>query len=104
MLIKPTIGRVVWFWPAFPDGSAVQPYAAIITWVHSDSLVNLAVFLADGDATSATSVPLYPGERDKPEGAYCEWMPYQLGQAASSGAKVDPLAHGRATAHPGRAD
>lgn len=85
MLIKPTIGRVVWF---RPEGSnpGDQPLAALIAYVHSDTFVNLAVFSSEGRMTepNTTSVLLYHGEGERPEAPFCEWMPYQQGQAAKT--------------------
>jgi len=79
-MIKPTIGRVVWFWPHGLN-PGTQPQAALIAYVHSDTMVNLAVFDPEGEAHSRTSVWLYQGAGEIPDGAYCEWMPYQIGQA-----------------------
>lgn len=83
-MIKPTIGRVVWYHPPFaPDSpSNEQTFAAIVCHVHSDTIVNLAFFDGNGHAHNRTSVQLYQGEGDRPGDAYCEWMPYQIGQAA----------------------
>ena len=81
-MIKPTIGRVVWFWP-YSREAITQPLAALIAWVHSDAVVNLAIFDVNGQATNRTSVPLYQGEGDRPASDFCEWMPYQIGQAAA---------------------
>lgn len=83
-MIKPTVGRVMWFWPDVEDRGD-QPLIALVAYVHTDDLVNLAVFDENGDCL--------PGERRVPivtegsshvadDGKYCEWMPYQLGQAA----------------------
>lgn len=82
-MIQPTIGRVVWYWPRLrnPGTQSSQPQAAIVTWVHSDVLVNLVVFDANGRPSGRTSVELYQGQPDRPDGEYCEWMPYQVGQA-----------------------
>jgi hypothetical protein len=82
-MIKPTIGRVVWFWNS-PGVRGDQPEAAIIAFVHSDTVVNLGVFRDNGNCTGFASVKLYQGEGEPPEGAYCEWMPYQKGQAAKT--------------------
>ena len=79
-MIKPTIGRVVWFWPPSLEHVA-QPQPALIAWVHSDSCVNLAVFDANGVAYYQTSVFLWQGEGERPDGSFCEWMPYQIGKA-----------------------
>lgn len=86
-MIKPSIGRVVWFTPSSNTGSAdFAPgalLAAIVAHVHSDRLVNLAVFDANGRAHSRTSVTLLQDDDAKPEGGYfAEWMPFQKGQAA----------------------
>ena len=43
-MITPTIGRVVWF----NEGSGSKE-AAIVCYVHSDSMVNLVVFNANGE-------------------------------------------------------
>jgi hypothetical protein len=83
-MIKPTIGRVVWFWQRVEPESQSQPYAALVTYVHSDTLVNLAYFDSSGLSHSATSIELWQGEGDRPAGRHCEWMPYQKGQAAKA--------------------
>lgn len=75
--MKPSIGRIVLFHP-----SAVITQAAIITYVHSESMVNLVVFDAFGNSQGITSVQLVaPDSGDRPIGHYCEWMPNQIGQA-----------------------
>lgn len=89
-MIKPTVGRIVWFTPSknsaesgFAAGD--QPLAAIIAYVHNDRMVNLAVFDSNGVSHSKTSVDLIQDGEAKPEyGFYCEWMPYQKGQAAKT--------------------
>lgn len=85
-MIRPTIGRVVWYRPSKEDGITrdvkADRLAAIIALVHSDSMVNLAVFDADGMARSRTSVKLHQEDGVTcPPGA-CEWMPYQKAVAA----------------------
>jgi hypothetical protein len=92
MAIKPTVGRVVWFTP--PSNSAEsgftghggQPMAAIVAYVWSDSMVNLHVIDHNGVGHSRTSVPLVQENDPKPDGYYCEWMPYQTGQAKAHAA------------------
>lgn len=94
-MIKPTVGRMVWFWPGIGGArergmaysNSAQPLAAQITYVHSDHMVNLAVFDQKGATFGVTSVELLQGDRRPPLGIYCEWMPYQKGQAA----KVEAL-------------
>lgn len=80
-MITPTVGRIVWYHPpaSIPTD---QPWAAIVAHVWSDVCVNLAVFTPDGVMASDTSVLLLQdGASSPPEGSYCEWMPYQIGQA-----------------------
>jgi hypothetical protein len=83
-MIQPTIGRVVWYRERDQPKDA-QPNAALIAYVHSDTMVNLAVFDFNGVARSETSVYLHQGDDDfDPGDRYCEWMPYQQGQAAKT--------------------
>lgn len=80
-MITPTIGRVVWY---HKPGSTLeqQPNAAIISYVLSDSWVNLVVFDEYGVAHGESNVRLFQGgDEVRPSGHYCEWMPYQIGQA-----------------------
>lgn len=86
-MIKPTIGRVVLFHP-FPGSDLDQitprpPHmAALVAYVWSDSMVNLTVFDANGTPHGVTSVELVQDGEDSRGGHWCEWMPYQKGQAA----------------------
>jgi hypothetical protein len=82
-MIKPTIGRVVWY---HPQHKHIQPHAALIAFVHSDTLVNLAVFDENGSHQATIDVPLYQNEpnQERPQYGFCEWMPYQQGQAAKT--------------------
>lgn len=93
-MIKPTVGRVVWFYPSsngteagFAPPDPMTPCAAIIARVWGDDMVNLAVFDANGTSHSRTSVPLVQPDERKPDGGYfCEWMPFQVGQAKAQAA------------------
>lgn len=81
-MIKPTIGRVMWFWP-HKIKRKDQPEPAIVCWVHGDNMVNLVAFDEDGGMNAEHSVPIVQDGSpyivgDSP---YCEWMPYQIGQA-----------------------
>lgn len=91
-MIKPTVGRVVWFTPskgpsAFmgPDFLMLpgdQPCAAMVTYVWNDRLVNLVVFDHYGKSFGKTSVQLVQdNDALPPAGYFAEWMPYQVGQA-----------------------
>lgn len=83
-MIKPTIGRVVWYWP---NGKfeGRQPFSAMIAYVHSDTMVNIGYLDANGISGHATSVPLVQEiTKVSPDYRFCEWMPYQKGQAAKT--------------------
>ena len=83
-MIKPTIGRIVWYWDGRRRDADTQPQAAIVTYVWNDRVVNLAVFEECGVASYRTSVKLVQAE-DEVAGlvgtSFAEWMPYQIGQA-----------------------
>lgn len=89
--ITPTVGRVVWFYPAanqqtadLTPPAAGEPLAAIIARVvDADAgAVHLAVFDANGTSRSEPYVRLVQsGEKSPAEGRYAAWMPYQVEQA-----------------------
>ena len=83
IVIKPTIGRVVWYTPAKendPLAGSDQPLAALVAYVWNDDTINLAVFDTEGRATNRTNVTLFQDGDALPEsGNYAEWMPYQKG-------------------------
>lgn len=83
-MIKPTVGRVVWFYVWSPGQGHKGPLAALITQVHSDSVVNLATFSEDGTHRPQTRVQLVQDNEEVGEFNYCAWMPYQVGQAAKT--------------------
>ncbi|HOK07809.1 MAG TPA: hypothetical protein PLW40_11500 [Syntrophales bacterium] len=85
-MITPTVGRVVLFYRhgKTQKDAGEQPEAAIIAHVWSDTCVNLAYFDSNGVARNVTSVPLYHDDGERPVGFFCEWMPYQKGQAAKT--------------------
>lgn len=89
-MIKPTVGRVVWYQPNDADAEKLgalafgssQPLAAHVAYVHSDIMVNLMVIDPNGNPHSRTSVRLVQaGELPLVGESFCEWMPYQVGQA-----------------------
>jgi hypothetical protein len=91
-IIKPTIGRRVWYWPSkeetyegsFTHADGLQPCDAGIAFVHSGRMVNLTVADHHGVIHSRCSVRLLQEGDSKPpaDQAYAQWMPYQTGQAA----------------------
>lgn len=86
-MIKPTVGRVVWYHPFETDpgpNPGDQPLCALVTHVWSDTCINLAVFDVNGKTYGKTSVLLHQDELNRPDAGFAEWMPYQKGQAAKA--------------------
>jgi len=84
MIIEPTVGRIVWYWvnPEAMDKPHAQPEAAIVTYVHGTRMINVNAFTHDGMPVARTSVPLLQESDVIPDqGDFCQWMPYQIGQA-----------------------
>jgi len=89
-MIKPTVGRVVWFTPSsvhpVPDFLSIdpkQPCNASVAYVWNDRMVNLTVSDHYGKSFNMTSVQLLQDDDAAPaNGYFCSWMPYQAGQAA----------------------
>jgi len=85
-MIKPTIGRVVLF---KRNREQEQAMPALISYVHSDTMINIGGFDSNGIPFSQTSVTLVQGDTPVPEtGFYAEWMPYQKEQAAKAGVSL----------------
>lgn len=97
VVIKPTVGRRVWYWPSDYDRGLLehkpstvmtasddkQPCDAGVAYVWNDRMVNLTVADHNGVMHQRTSVQLVQ-EGDPPPppgGSYAVWMPYQQGQA-----------------------
>lgn len=82
-MIKPTIGRIVWYHPG-PNNSQLrldtQPFAAIIAGVIDEHTVNLTCFDADGYPWPMRGVHLCQ-DGEQPEQYQAEWPPYKIGQA-----------------------
>lgn len=93
-MIKPTVGRVVLFHPNGLDAAThpivnSQPHAALIAYVHSDTLINVSAFDANGVQYGVTNVRLLQdSETASDRGpAYAEFMAFQKGQAAAADTK-----------------
>jgi hypothetical protein len=89
MKIQPTHGRVVLYHPSDFDRRVMtiessKPLAAIIAHVVNDDVVNLCVFDSWGMPYGRQSVRLHHGDGPCDAASYCEWMPYQKGQAAKT--------------------
>lgn len=89
--IDPTVGRVVHYVPDVDEcqelaTSPGEVLAAHIATVWSTHCVNLMVIDGNGNPHSRTSVPLRQPSDPVPnaDGFYCQWMPYQMGQAAKT--------------------
>ena len=101
-IIKPTVGRKVWYRPSAYDlmgpvpmcGSTApgaQPLDATIIAVWGDRMVNVLVTDSMGKQFPVLSVTLLQAGDEPPKdaegniaGRYVEWMPYQQGQAAKT--------------------
>lgn len=94
-IIKPTVGRKVWYRPSKDDQlgptpmavTGNQPLDATIIAVWGDRVVNLLVTDSVGRQFPVLSARLLQGDdkphldRDaSPAGGYAEWMPYQKAQ------------------------
>ena len=87
--IVPTVGRVVWYWPAFGDGDknmdhdGEQPLRADVCHVNPDGSINLCVNDAAGNGFKRPNITLHQGDAagcslPRP---FATWMPFQRGQA-----------------------
>lgn len=102
-MIKPTIGRVVWYWSdaaALNTQPDAQPCPALVAKVIADDRVNLAAFDEIGHSFPRPGVFLWQGEGERPQSEYCEWMPYQKTQAANQAGAVMPPASNSAVPVP----
>lgn len=103
-MIKPTVGRKVWYRPSEFDKSGPgamvcptgAPLDATVIAVWGDRMVNLLVVDSVGKLFPKLSVtlaqegdPVPVGPDGKEVGGYCEWMPYQQGQAKKHADKVE---------------
>lgn len=95
-MIKPTVGRKVWYRPQASDmmgpspmiSMPGEPLDATIVAVWGDRMVNVQVLDVYAKAFTKMSVQLLQegdvpptGADGKPLGGYVEWTPYQNGQA-----------------------
>lgn len=84
-IIKPTVGRVLHYYPhGSHPSTGEQPRAAIVAYVWDDRCVNLMIIAKDGNpvVNPPTSVLLVQDGDTVPSGGnFCCWMPFQVGQA-----------------------
>jgi hypothetical protein len=83
-MITPTVGRVVWIRQREGAWSTDQPEVALITYVVSDTRINVAGFDAVGRFFALENLELAQADDIPVDQPYAEWMPYQKGQAAKT--------------------
>lgn len=88
-MIRPTVGRVVWFYK-WAGTRHKGPLAAHVAFVHSDKVLNLMVIDENGVPRSEASVLLVQENEENPQADYACWMPYQK-QVASG--QIPPTFH-----------
>lgn len=93
-MIEPTVGRIVLYHygPGESRHHGPEAWPAIVTKVHGHHSVNLTVFAPDGVVLGKPEVRLVQADEEAPDGEWCEWMPYQIGQAARTEAAEKKLA------------
>ena len=98
-MIKPTVGRVMWYRPGdyligLVEHDPAQPMTAHVCYVWNDNMVNLLVIDHAGNTQVRTSVPIVQDGSPYTAGPspYAEWMPFQKGQAAKTEAAEAKLA------------
>lgn len=73
--MNPSIGRICWVnMPVRSD----QLCAAIVTYIHSETLVNVACFDRNGDIHPLMRMEFYHGDDGKVPVGQAGWMPYQV--------------------------
>jgi len=94
-VIKPTVGRKVWYRPSANDVvgpvpmsvAGDQPLDATVIATWGDRMVNVLVTDVVGKQFPVLSVTLLQEGDEKPAaGRYVEWMPYQQGQVRKDAA------------------
>lgn len=88
-MIKPTIGRKVWFY----DEPNTPEQDGTIFNVIDDHNIGVRVTNRTGNVYSRDLVLLVQDGETPPNGPHCRWMPYQVGQAKRhepEQAKPDP--------------
>lgn len=90
-MIDPTIGRKVWYWPNGAEETTVyrddQALDASVCFVHEATddwrRINVSVIDHAGTLHGRQHVALVQEGEPKPDAGtpYCEWMPFQRGQA-----------------------
>lgn len=95
--IEPSVGRVVWYYPAADDARLKRdkagPLAAMIAMVRPDGMLNLMVVAQDGHPVGRVGVQLVQDTSSADinvVAGYATWMPYQRAVAAG---QIAPTLH-----------
>lgn len=84
-MTEPTIGRKVYYFDptttSLTSHDRSKPFDVNIVYVWSSTCINIAGFDHNGNLFSRTSVPI---NETAGASAWCEWMPYQQGQAKAA--------------------
>lgn len=94
-MIKPTIGRRVWYWPHLTEAAywdrdsegceiPSQPFDAGIAHVNLDGTINISVFNDLGNAMPGKQNVHQTTPEERKVGCW-SWMPYQVGVASQAG-------------------
>lgn len=103
-MISPTVGRKLWFIPSLADitvhgyktlpdpidPTSTQPLDATVIAVHDIITVNVLIVDVEGNLYHQDSCLLVQDDKTiiAPNESYCEWMPYQITQAAIAATPV----------------
>lgn len=93
MHVLPTVGRVMWYYPA--QGSSHkpaddQPLQASVAKVNEDgTAVNISYLDQNGDSHSMQNVSVVQPDQPTHVEGYVSWMPYQTAQAVKAADKAE---------------
>ena len=96
-MITPTIGRIVLIFDRPGSADPQQPEPAIVCYVHTRRMINVAGFNAEGHVFRERNVRLIQDGDAVPKGEVrAEWMPYQ--KAVANG-ETAPVRHAAPRTH-----
>ena len=85
-MMKPTVGRRVWYWPhdyERGEGDKTQPFDAGIAHVHEDGSINISYANDIGNMMPGKQLVNLVTDR-APMPGECSWMPFKLAQAKAA--------------------
>jgi hypothetical protein len=98
--IRPTVGRVMWFY-VWKDGKHLGPFAAHVAKVLGERLVNLMVIWDNGEPCPRSGIRVVQVDEEVPTSDYVTWTAYQVGQAQKTEEALDRLRAVREAAEKG---